>query len=136
MFESWQVALISVGSSALLSWITWFLNRRQTQRTAAVESDSVVVDTITDVMTEMRADLVRLRAEVAEAHIETQRALTTIRYIADELDHASRMLAAHRVWDEAHMADGAPEAPPLPILPRYWEIMSKVRNAHPGENAK
>lgn len=120
-FEWWQTAAVGVIPALATMIGGWALTRRRDERRAEIENEATAVDTITDVMGELRKELER-------AHRDVETLNTAIRFVADELDHAGRVLHAHRVWDEAVATHGIHgEPPPLPSLPRYWEIMYKSR---------
>ncbi|MGE0229325.1 MAG: hypothetical protein AB7U23_12560 [Dehalococcoidia bacterium] len=119
-FEFWQVGILTTVPPIIVGWVTWLLNRRAQKARDAVANDSVAVDTITDVMEQLRVELQRVKGEADQA-------MSAIRYVAEELDHAARVIAAHRAWDDAAAASQASDPPPLPSLPHSWEIMSKVR---------
>ena len=119
-FEFWQVGILTTVPPIIVGWMTWLLNRRAQKARDTVANDSVAVDTITDVMEQLRVELQRVKGEADQA-------MSAIRYVAEELDHAARVIAAHRAWDDAAAASHASDPPPLPSLPRSWEIMSKVR---------
>lgn len=119
-FEFWQVGLLTVLPPILVGWVTWFLNRRSQAARDTVANESTAVDTITDVMEQLRVELQRVKQDADQA-------IAAVRYLADELDHSAKVIAAHRAWDDAAYAAYGTEPPPLPTLPRSWEIMSKVR---------
>lgn len=119
-FEFWQVGLLTTIPPILVGWVTWFLNRRAQAARDTVANESTAVETITDVMEQLRVELQRVTTQAEQA-------MSAVRYVADELDHAARVIAAHRAWDYAASAAHGAEPPPLPTLPRSWEIMSKVR---------
>jgi hypothetical protein len=125
-FEFWQVGVLTTIPPIIVGWVSWFLNRRAQEARDDVANEATAVDTITDVMEQLRVELQRAKQDADQA-------TAAIRYVADELDHAARVIAAHRAWDDAASAAHASEPPPLPSLPRSWEIMSNVRPKQEGK---
>lgn len=125
-FQFWQVLLLTTLPPALAGSVTWLLNRRAARARAQVENDSTAVDTITDVLAELRTELTRAREEVSVARAEASEAATTLRRLTASLDNAARSMAAHREWDDARVLEGAPEPPALPVIPHWWEIMRRT----------
>ncbi len=126
-FEFWQVLILTTMPPILAGAVTWVLNRRAAAARAQVENDSTAVDTITDVLNELRAELSRARAEVSRAREDATQAAAALRSLASELTSAARAIERHRSWDEERVLDGAPHPPALPKIPHWWEIMDRVR---------
>jgi hypothetical protein len=118
----WEGAGASAGTIAVLV-ISWLLTRRRLAVKDKVDTDAVVVQTIAEAMTELRAELTRARAIATEAEAATYQAQAALRRLAAELDQFGRALASHRAWDEAHVKDDAPPPPPLPTVPQWWEVV-------------
>lgn len=132
MLSFWE-GVLSSGTSIAVVALGWLFTRKRIAARTQVENEATVVKTITDVMDELRTELSRARAIAAEAEAATYQAQAALRRLAAELDQIGRALALHRAWDEAHAKEDAPFPPPLPVIPRWWEIVADTHFNAPDE---
>jgi hypothetical protein len=109
------LALASIPTIAV-SVINWLLNRKRDDKRADVENEATAVETVTQVLDVLRAEVERERASAAQAREEAELALAQMRALTRELDRLNAALRAHRLWDDARVAEGAPPPPMLPDL--------------------
>jgi len=115
-FEYWQVLLLAVVPPILVAVFNRILTGRAEAKKASVQNDATVVTTVTDAMEALNDELARVRALLRETE---QRA----NYLTDQLDGIAQALDAHKAWDDQCIRDyGAASPPPLPHVPRWWEM--------------
>lgn len=112
----WSLLLLASIPTIAVSIVNWLLNRSRDNKRAAVENESTAVETVTSVLDVLKAEVERERTSAAEAREEAERALAQMRALTRELDRLNAALRAHRLWDDARVAEGAPPPPTLPEL--------------------
>lgn len=114
-FEYWQVLLLAVVPPVLVAVFNRILTGRAEAKKAAVQNDATVVTTVTDAMEALNEELSRVRTEMraAEAHAK---------YVSELLESIALAMEEHKRWDDARVAEGSPAPPPMPNVPRWWEM--------------
>lgn len=125
--EFWQVLAISSVPAFLAASIPWLLNRRRDNKREDVVNDQTVVTTMTGVVEQLRTELSRATQLREETERELQHVKQAWRTFALEIDLAAQSIARHRQWDETIASMSEIPPPPLPTLPRTWEIMDRAR---------